>query len=400
MLKKTAKHQKNWYGKWHTWAGITAGFVLIIVSLTGSLLVFENELDLYFNQEIFNFSKDQNKEMLSFQTVSEKLKGERPEADVHGLFQFEHHNQAYFAYLHDEAHTQLIINPYTGEVTTSRVYYDTLMGIIRKLHRTLLIPDVGRYLVGLSSLICLILMITGLRLWIPKQWKNLKARLGIKWGASAKRVNFDLHNSLGFYFSPVISIISITGVFITFSQFVFLILFLLSFQSPVSISKIYDQKSTYIEGAIPLSINSLQSIAEAQLPNSKLRGFNLPHDSVGTYSVNVWSPNASKVGNRSIYWLDQYSGEIVYSSEAKNLALGKMYVNWVTPLHYGTFGGLPTRILALLASLVCAVLFITGFIIWLPRWKKSKNKSSQKPQTINPTLSQKKIILKKKGVKI
>ncbi|PWJ43221.1 PepSY-associated TM helix domain-containing protein [Sediminitomix flava] len=388
MLKGAAKHQKDWYGKWHTWAGITAGFVLIIVSLTGSLLVFEEELDVWFYQEQFHFPHQKGDAKLSFQQVMDKLKKEYPTHDLHGLFAWETRNDAYIAYGHPEGkdiHLQYIINPYTAEVTAEREYHKTVMGFIRNLHRTLLIPEVGKYLVGISSLICTILMITGLRLWIPKKWKNVKARLGIKWGASSKRVNFDLHNTLGFYFSPMITLISITGVVITFSQFVFLFLFLLSFQSPQSIASILDQKSNYYEGAKPLSVNQLQEIAESQLDNSVLLGFNTPHDSIGTYSMNVWSPSASEVGNRSIFWLDQYSGEVVYSSEKKELMLGKMYLNWVTPIHYGTFGGLPTRILALIASLICATLFITGFIIWLPRWRKGKNKKvKQSKSKVSP----------------
>ena len=55
--------------------------------------------------------------------------------------------------------------------------------------------------------------------------------------------------------------------------------------------------------------------------------------------------------------------------------IGKAYVNWVTPIHYGTFGGLTTRILALIASLVVPVLFVTGFIIWRGRWLKRNKKA-------------------------
>tara|TARA_B100000424_G_scaffold53526_1_gene38340 strand:+ start:815 stop:964 length:150 start_codon:yes stop_codon:yes gene_type:complete len=45
-LQKSAKYQKKWFGKLHTRGGVTAGFVIIIVSLTGALLIFESELDI------------------------------------------------------------------------------------------------------------------------------------------------------------------------------------------------------------------------------------------------------------------------------------------------------------------------------------------------------------------
>ena len=43
-------------------------------------------------------------------------------------------------------------------------------------------------------------------------------------------------------------------------------------------------------------------------------------------------------------------------------------------LHVGQIGGLTTKIIAFLASLICASLPITGFIIWLGKRKKSKSK--------------------------
>ncbi|MDN5202768.1 PepSY-associated TM helix domain-containing protein [Fulvivirgaceae bacterium BMA10] len=381
-LKRAARHQKHWYGKWHTWAGITAGMILIIVSLTGSFLVFEDELDVWLNPELFDF-EEKGQAILSFQNVITKLKEDYPDWDMGGIYMAEKRNHAYILYLHDGE--QAIINPYTAEVTGVRIYRESVMGFIRHLHRTLFIPPFGKYLVGTSSLICAILMITGLRLWIPKKWKHLKARFGIRWSGNKKRINFDLHNSLGFYFSPVITLISITGVVITFSQFVFLFLFLLSFKSPQSIASIFDQKSNYYENAKALSIDELEAIVEKQVEGGILMGINFPHDSVGTYGMNVLAPAVAKTGDHCMFWLDQYSGEVVYSSESKDLKLGKMYLNWITPIHYGTFGGLPTRILALIASLVTATLFITGFIIWLPRWKKSGNISIKRVSVAKKT---------------
>ena len=377
-IEKAAKHQRKWYGKWHTWAGISAGFILIIVSLTGSLLVFENEIDTWLNPELFGF--EQKGDRLSFQTTVEKLKKDHPEYDIQGIFLWEKRNNAYMVYLKD-SEQQIIVNPYTAKVTGTRVYRSTFMGFTRHLHRTLFIPQVGKYLVGTSSLICVILMITGLRLWIPKQMKHIKSRLSVKWSAGAKRINLDLHNTLGIYFSPVITLISMTGVAITFAQFIFLFLFLLSFQSPKSISSIFNQKSEYSVGAKQLTINELQAIAEKQIEGGKLMGFNFPPDSLGTFNMNLLSPGASKEDNRSIFWIDQYSGNVVYSSENENLKLGKAYLNWVTSIHYGTFGGLPTRILALIGSLATAALFITGFIIWIPRWRKANRKKANAQTT-------------------
>ena len=49
-----AKHQKRWFGKWHTYVGIIAGGILAFVGLTGSILVFQDEIDRALNKELFD----------------------------------------------------------------------------------------------------------------------------------------------------------------------------------------------------------------------------------------------------------------------------------------------------------------------------------------------------------
>ncbi|MEM7659631.1 MAG: PepSY-associated TM helix domain-containing protein, partial [Bacteroidota bacterium] len=241
LLKQVVRHQRNWYGQWHTWAGIFAGSILLIVSLTGALLVFEQELDVWLNPQMFQF--EESGERLSFEEVIQAVQAQHPDYSLNGVFVDPTRNDVYLMAIErePEKYEQLYANHHTGAVTGIRVYQESVMGFIRHLHRTLLIPPFGKYLVGIAAIICAILMITGLRLWIPKRWNSLKARLGVKWGGSAKRVNYDFHNSLGFYFSPMITLISLTGAMITFAQVVLLFLFLLNFQSPMSISEVLDQ---------------------------------------------------------------------------------------------------------------------------------------------------------------
>lgn len=374
-IKDAAKHQRKWYGKWHTWAGITAGFVLIIVSLTGALLVFEQELDVWLNPQLFEYQE--TGAILSFEEVVNQVSEDHPEWKVTRIFIQEKKNDAYLVIVKD-LRKQVIVNPYTAKVAGTRVYRKTVMGFIRNLHRTLLIPFVGRYIVGLCSLACVILMITGLRQWLPSKTKQLKTRLKIRLDAGKRRVNYDTHNALGFYFAPIISLIALTGVMITFSQIILLFLFLLNFQSPQSIASILDQRSTYVANQAPIGITKAEELVKERMLDAKVLGVSLPHDSTGTYEMNVWQPAPSKVGDRSLVFIDQYSGATVFSTDKKELQLGKVYLNWVTPVHYGTFGGLFTRILALVASLITAVLFLTGFYIWYGRWKKRQNRRKAK----------------------
>ncbi|MEH2180741.1 PepSY-associated TM helix domain-containing protein [Nostoc sp.] len=54
------------------------------------------------------------------------------------------------------------------------------------------------------------------------------------------------------------------------------------------------------------------------------------------------------------------------------ILLGDRILNSFTPLHYGTFGGLPTPILYVFVGLAPLILFITGFVMW---WYRRKSTS-------------------------
>jgi len=49
--------------------------------------------------------------------------------------------------------------------------------------------------------------------------------------------------------------------------------------------------------------------------------------------------------------------------------------------HYGTFGGLPTRILYVFVGLSPLILFITGFVMW---WFRRKQKGKADRASVTP----------------
>src|SRR5690606_33883343 len=80
---------------------------------------------------------------------------------------------------------------------------------------------VGQLIVGCSTLIFLLLCLSGLVLWWPKKWgrKQMKRLFTIKWKASFKRLNYDLHNVWGFYIVIPALVLGTTGLVYSFSWF-------------------------------------------------------------------------------------------------------------------------------------------------------------------------------------
>ncbi|MEH1844413.1 MAG: PepSY-associated TM helix domain-containing protein [Nostoc sp.] len=73
-------------------------------------------------------------------------------------------------------------------------------------------------------------------------------------------------------------------------------------------------------------------------------------------------------GNSNVY-LDQYSGKVLRVDNGLKLSLGDRVLNSFVPLHYGTFGGLPTRILYVFVGLAPLILFVTSLVMWRYRYR-------------------------------
>lgn len=365
-----AKHQKRWFGKWHLYLGIVAGFVIAVVGLTGSILVFQDEIDAALNKNFFEVKQQPHK--ISLEEVIPVVKEKYPQLKFdYAMNEDDAPNMAYRFYDFG-TEQEFFVNPYTGSLSGKRLYESSFIRVVINIHTSLLVPAIGEYITGTASLILLILTISGLRLWIPQKWKHLKSVLTVKFSGSFKRQNYDWHNVIGFYSSPAAAFLALTGVCITFSVIIVPLLLLLSGKSPQGIEQIFSTKSIYTKGASSLSPQKAAAIAYEQMPGSRIGGIALPEDSVGTYRFDMLSPGLPKGGKREMLVIDQYSGKVLLNSRNDFPSVGNAYLAWLTPIHYGTFGGWPTKILACLGGLSPLALFITGFIIWLPRWRKQK----------------------------
>ncbi|WP_315817284.1 PepSY-associated TM helix domain-containing protein [Paraflavitalea speifideaquila] len=114
--------------------------------------------------------------------------------------------------------TILRVNPYSGQVISLKEQKKGETDFFRFIlngHRFLWLPyKIGRPIVNYGTLIFVIILITGLVLWWPKKWTKATRQqsFSVKWKATFKRVNYDLHNVFGFYSLLFLTAIALTGM--------------------------------------------------------------------------------------------------------------------------------------------------------------------------------------------
>lgn len=381
-----AKHQRRWFGKWHTYLGIIAGIVVSFIAATGSILVFQDEIDHALNPRLYHTLKD--KPILGFSEVLAIVRKEYPQKTVTSISVAESGSlySAYKVMLSSKEKqkevTEIFINPYNGTVCGKRIYQSSFMKIVTELHVNLLLSLPGRILVGLSTLVLLILTISGMRLWIPSKWKQLRSVLLVKFSSGWKRQNYDWHNTVGFYTAPFVFVLSLTGFCMNLGILGAPALMKVGGEDLSVIKKLIGTKSTYSKNAVQLPLDDILAAVKKEMPDAEVKSLLLPGDTTGTFALQVYVPN--KIGKSKINALliDQYSGEILFNSTKDFQQIGKAYLGWIQPLHYGSFGGLPTKILAFIGGLAPLILTITGFVIWWPRYKKQKRRKPKPAPSI------------------
>ncbi|MBW4641052.1 MAG: PepSY domain-containing protein [Gloeocapsa sp. UFS-A4-WI-NPMV-4B04] len=131
-------------------------------------------------------------------------------------------------------------------------------------------------------------------------------------------------------------------------------------------------KSTLVSGKPTLNLDEILRSSDAALPGATNTFINLPKKPDDVFEIYKKVPGEAEDFN-SYVKLDQFSGKVLYVQDSRRGGLGDRILNSFTPIHYGTFGGLPTRIFYVFVGLAPLVLFITGFVMWRYRYRAKPN---------------------------
>jgi len=356
----------------HLWLGLGTGLIVFVVSITGCIYVFEEEIreatqseQLYVRAEqkpfaglapiIRNFEQTAPKEKITVIRISE----EQPNATVALATK----NKVYY------------YNPYSATLVKQGKadWLDT----VEEIHMTLLMGETGKFIQRWSVVIFVLMLLSGLVLWFPKRMKALKQALSIKWSGSFKRVNYDLHNTLGFYTFPVLIVISLTGLFFAFKEVKTAAAFLTG--TKLTSGKEIKSPKPLNTAALPERYGQMYTRLKAQYPGANSTSISVRKG--GELRLRMIYPYRW-ARKQNTFFFDEASGQLLRAKLYKDYNRADLVEATNYDLHTGKLFGLTGKIIAVIVSLISASLPVTGFIIWLKKKKKSRKK--QKPQI--PTL--------------
>jgi uncharacterized iron-regulated membrane protein len=379
---KNKKNKKSRFSKinaWlHLWLGLASGIIVFIMGITGCILVFEQEIKAV-TSPYLNVEVEGQEKLLPPSKIYAAVHKALPNKEIHGVW---YNGLDKSIKVDIESDSLIYVNPYNGKIT-GMVHHEDFFHFMDEGHRNLWLErEIGSQITAWATVVFFFLLISGLILWFPKKWNKTtrNASFKIKWDAKFKRLNYDLHNVMGFYTLILAVLIAFTGLLMSFHWLR---------ESTYWIAGGWADEKDKKEQVVAVKKDTL---SQQQL--DKLAGADIIWKKVRTEiakenkeAVIIHFPDEPKDDfyactdmNKGVWrdlYFDSQTLELLPSSQdyIGDARFSKWLMRSNYSLHIGAIGGIPTKIVYFLGSLICASLPVTGFYIWLGRKKKQKAKA-------------------------
>lgn len=364
------------FRKLHLWLSIPVGLIVSIICLSGAALVFEREITVGLNPHLYKVTSQQESTPLVPSALVIRIQEQVSDTlQLSSLQLPSNPENTCLASFKNAGRKTLSVNPYTGEVNgwiEDNPFFQTM----RKLHRWLMDAPpkkgdrtFGKEIVGISTLIMVVILISGLIVWIPRNRKVLRNRLRVSCTKGWRRFWYDSHVALGFYATVFLLIMALTGL--TWSY------------------------GWYRTAAYSLFGGAPKAGATPHSPHHEGKGNK--KDKKHTFDYAIWDNvladlqtlypsytsikldnksaqiTISKEGSRRVSdtaTFNSHNGVIKEITRSADLPKSQTMKGWFYAFHTGSWGGIWTKIVYFLSALIGGILPLSGYYLWLKKKRK------------------------------
>lgn len=415
----------------HLVAGVIAGICILVMCFTGVVLAFEKQIVAWSERDarVAALPPDPSQRR-SVDELARRVEAFQPTAKPQSIVISSDPAAAVVFTLGRDA--ALYANPYTGEVrapASTRVH--DFMHAVEAWHRWLALGGdqraIGKAINGACNLAFLFLAVSGLYLWWPRSlsWRSVRAITVVNLRAAGRARDFNWHTSIGFWCAPILLVLTLTALPISYRWAANGIHRLVGEvpPGPGARGAVAMPAGISIErpanDARPLSLDDLIAVAmrhrsswetitvrlvatasrlgpaagSSAAQRSQVHpsgegtgrregrqefgrdGVRRADDSLAPVSVVIKEPGTWPRTATTTLWMDPYTGELLKREGFGDLATGRQIRSWTRFLHTGEAVGWWGQALAGAASLGGCFLVYTGFAL---TWRRLRRKCASK----------------------
>ena len=395
---------KKIFRKIHLWLSVPFGLIITLVCFSGAMLVFENEVNEWFRRDLY-YVETVKESPLSMDKLLEKVATTLPDSvSVTGVSISSDPGRAYQVSLSKPRRASLYVDQYTGEVKGKSERSGFFMFMFR-MHRWLLDSMNpgnegifwGKMIVGVSTLLLVFVLISGIVIWWPRTRKALKNSLKITATKGWRRFWYDLHVAGGMYTLIFLLAMALTGLTWSFPWYRTAFYKVFGVEVQQRAAQGHEQKSDAQKRDTKLAAhrekkregNEVRKGERSRRPENnhsdmysvtspfvywqeiydKLRRQNPEYKQI-SISSGTASVSFNRFGNQRAsdrYSFNTDNGEFTETSLYQHQDKSGKIRGWIYSVHVGNWGGMFTRILTFIAALLGSALPLTGYYLWIKR---------------------------------
>jgi uncharacterized iron-regulated membrane protein len=372
---------RQWLVTAHRWLGLCLLLWFVLLGLTGSVLVFQDEIDTWLNPHLLIDSapahatlatgaKFDNRVAVQLRTPQAILQSASqafPQAAIERIRMPAHHGDVYRLLLREQARIRIgsprleaTFSPVSAAPLGTRpldgygLSNQQLIRTIYDLHHRVLLGNTGKTAVGIVGALLLAMITLGLLVALPRKrggraWRTM---IGIKLGAHRARLIFDLHRSVGVIAFALLLISTFTGFAMAFPDYA----------RTLPVVPFVQRQD------LPNApLDTLLDQARLRHPDALITEVHLPQRRSSPLTIYMRDSSDWQRRGDTLLLLDPATGVAKLDHAGASRSVGERIFHSLFPIHSGVAWGTLGRMLMFIAGLLPLCLGVTGVLIW---WRK------------------------------
>lgn len=379
----------------HLLVGVSAGLVIGFMSLTGVLLAFEPQIGDWLERDRRIVQPPPGAARLPIETLVARAREARPDRRP-SIVTLRSNPTAALVVSFGRDGGAVFVDPYRGTVLGGPSPAHDFLNKVLEWHRWLGMREAGKPITGAANLAFFGLVVFGVYLWWPRRWAGAALRQVTRFDRRlrGRARDFNWHNVIGIWCAPVLLVLTLTGVVMSYQWANDLLYRITGSEPPPQASpgeppaaqtgrlgapggRPREDRPARVGDTQPSAgTDALWARAAAQVPGWVAISLRVPPRPDGPATFLIQEPPAWHPTPRAQLVLDASTAEVVRWEPSAGQSLGRRLRSWVRPLHTGEAGGPIGQAAAFVASAGGTVLVWTGLALAWRRFRGWRRRAS------------------------